>query len=62
MDSQEIKFENGFRAIITKNKNGKYIYVLSRRNKNWESTSEYSRPYTARRGVERAINRLTLAK
>lgn len=62
MDSKEFKFDGGFKAVIAKNKTGKYIWTLKRRNKTWESDTEYSRPFTAKRGIERAINRLTLAK
>lgn len=62
MDSKEFKFDGGFKAVIAKNKKGKYVWTLTRRNKTWESDSEYSRPFTAKRGIERAINRLTLAK
>lgn len=62
MDTKEIKYEGGYKAIITKTKTGKYIYVLSRRNKTWQSNSEYSRPFTAKRGVERAINRIQTSR
>lgn len=59
MEAKEIRYEGGFKAIITKNKNGKYIYVLTRRNKSWQSNGQYSRPFTAKRGAERAIHRIT---
>jgi hypothetical protein len=62
MDTKEFKFERGYRALITKTKNGKYIYILSRRNKTWQSNAEYTRPFTAKRGAERAIARLSPAK
>lgn len=62
MENKEIKFEGGFKATISKNKRGKYIWTLSRRKKVWESETEYSRPFTAKRGIERAINRLTVAQ
>lgn len=62
MDTNEFKFEGGYKAIITKTKKGKYVYVLSRRNKTWQSNAEYSRPFTAKRGAERAIARIAASK
>ncbi len=58
----EIKFDGGYKALITKTKTGKYVYILTRRNKVWESNSQYTRIFTAKRGAERALARIRAAK